>query len=250
MILQRVTAGLKKHDWGTVVLEVLIVVVGIFAALQVDDWNQRRKDRVLEQQYLERLHTDAITAVERQREARNWNQTRVRTQEIVIGAIRSGALGDDQRAGFSVGLAHAGSHNPLIWHWGTVEELYSTGNILLINDTGLRNLISATEGGYMRRLEIINAAKAQIHISRGQISRHFDPIEYGYSSDSPATVHFDFEALSSDKEFIATFSNLHLNSKRVVLFSEAHLVALEEFEAGVARARDVEPMAAVKDSEQ
>ena len=42
MILQRITASLKKRDWETVVLEILIVVVGIFIGLQVDDWNRSR----------------------------------------------------------------------------------------------------------------------------------------------------------------------------------------------------------------
>lgn len=60
MILQRIAASLKKRDWGTVVLEVAIVVVGIFIGLQVDDWNQRRQDRALEQQYLERLYADML----------------------------------------------------------------------------------------------------------------------------------------------------------------------------------------------
>jgi hypothetical protein len=58
MILQRVGKGLKNHDWGTVVLEVLIVVVGIFIGLQVDDWNEARRNRAVEQEYLERLWTE------------------------------------------------------------------------------------------------------------------------------------------------------------------------------------------------
>ena len=58
MILRKLVTGLKKRDWGTVVLEVLIVVVGIFIGLQVDDWNQARKDRSDIAIYLERIHKD------------------------------------------------------------------------------------------------------------------------------------------------------------------------------------------------
>jgi len=36
VILQRLALSLKKRDWGLVLLEVLIVVIGIFVGLQVD----------------------------------------------------------------------------------------------------------------------------------------------------------------------------------------------------------------------
>jgi hypothetical protein len=58
MILGRLAAGLKQRDWGTIVLEVLIVVVGIFIGLQVDDWNQARIGRADIAEYLERIQVD------------------------------------------------------------------------------------------------------------------------------------------------------------------------------------------------
>ncbi len=45
MILQRLATALRRQDWFTVVLEVFIVVVGILIALQVDNWNEARKER-------------------------------------------------------------------------------------------------------------------------------------------------------------------------------------------------------------
>jgi hypothetical protein len=50
--------AIKEQNWFTVALEMLIVVVGIFIGLQVNDWNQARVDRVLESRYLERLQAD------------------------------------------------------------------------------------------------------------------------------------------------------------------------------------------------
>ena len=43
MILRSIADGLSQRKWGTVATEVLIVVVGIFIGLQVDDWNQARR---------------------------------------------------------------------------------------------------------------------------------------------------------------------------------------------------------------
>lgn len=55
MILRRLADAIRTQNWFTVVLEVAIVVVGIFIGLQVDDWNQRRVDKVREQAILASL---------------------------------------------------------------------------------------------------------------------------------------------------------------------------------------------------
>ena len=58
MILSNLATGLKQRDWGTVAVEVLIVVVGIFIGLQVNDWNQARIDRADIAEYMERVQGD------------------------------------------------------------------------------------------------------------------------------------------------------------------------------------------------
>lgn len=46
MILRRLAESLRNQNWMTFLVELVLVVVGIFIALQVDDWNQARKDRI------------------------------------------------------------------------------------------------------------------------------------------------------------------------------------------------------------
>lgn len=58
MILRNLAKALREQNWFTVVLEVLIVVVGIFIGLQVDAWNEVRKDRLSEHRYLERMYDE------------------------------------------------------------------------------------------------------------------------------------------------------------------------------------------------
>jgi len=61
MILRRIAKGIKTQDWFVVMLEVLIVVVGIFIGLQVDDWNEGRKTQERESEYLAALSEDLKT---------------------------------------------------------------------------------------------------------------------------------------------------------------------------------------------
>ncbi len=44
-LLDRMSHAIRRQDWFQVAIEVLIVVVGILIALQVDNWNETRKAR-------------------------------------------------------------------------------------------------------------------------------------------------------------------------------------------------------------
>lgn len=44
MILRRLAQSLRRQDWVTVVLEIGIVVLGVFLGIQVANWNQDRLD--------------------------------------------------------------------------------------------------------------------------------------------------------------------------------------------------------------
>jgi len=58
MILRRLTEALRRQDWATVVIETLIVVLGVFLGLQVNNWNEARADRSREAVYLASLSED------------------------------------------------------------------------------------------------------------------------------------------------------------------------------------------------
>ena len=62
MLLSRFVGALRKQDWLTVCLEILIVVVGIFLGLQANDWAAERQNRRVEQAALERLLLETQTA--------------------------------------------------------------------------------------------------------------------------------------------------------------------------------------------
>lgn len=51
----RLAQALRDQNWAAAGIEFLIVVLGIFVALQADNWNQDRKDRQLERIYIARL---------------------------------------------------------------------------------------------------------------------------------------------------------------------------------------------------
>jgi hypothetical protein len=52
MILRRLAHAIREQNWFAVVLEVAVVVLGIFVGLQVNDWNHWRLERESDQRAL------------------------------------------------------------------------------------------------------------------------------------------------------------------------------------------------------
>lgn len=55
MLLRKVTMHVRGQNWTAVLIDLVVVVVGVFVGLQVQDWNEFRKDRIEEQKLLVRL---------------------------------------------------------------------------------------------------------------------------------------------------------------------------------------------------
>jgi hypothetical protein len=58
MILRRVVEHTKTQNWFAVLLDLFIVIIGVFIALEVANWNQARQDRQEERRYYGQLLVD------------------------------------------------------------------------------------------------------------------------------------------------------------------------------------------------
>lgn len=58
MVLGRLVAALRAQSWGTVLIELMIVSVGVFLGVQFGNWNDRRIQAEQEQVYLDKLAAD------------------------------------------------------------------------------------------------------------------------------------------------------------------------------------------------
>lgn len=141
MIWQRLAESLRRRDWGTVLLEILIVVVGIFVGLQVDDWNQLRQDRRDERVFLAQLHSDVVLAEElseRVRERRLENlDYMLRAADVLYGRIDREELTLDECR--SVGSVTA--LNIVVANLPSFQELIGTGRLHILHHDDLRSAL-------------------------------------------------------------------------------------------------------------
>jgi hypothetical protein len=146
MSLGNLVIRLRERDWTSVIIEVLIVVAGVFIGLQVTNWNEDRKDTQRGNEYLRRLHDELLQDAQVLQEiSRFWRQ---------VGANGAAALAHAED-----GTLHRGSawetvlayyQASQVWPYRkpdvTFEEIRGSGNLLLIRDATLRARIAGHYG--------------------------------------------------------------------------------------------------------
>ena len=142
---QRDFSGIGTR-WRWLFWETLIIVLGVLIAFAVNDFWSDRQDRVLEIQYLKRLHADIRSDEEW---TTNYNQGQIIRKMAALDAIAPVVRGrkpvpDDLQAFLrDVTFAAIGGASPSYFvNRTTFDDLKATGNLRLIRDTGIRGKLS------------------------------------------------------------------------------------------------------------
>ena len=163
MILRRMADAIREQSWFTVVLEVLIIVLGIFIGLQVDDWNKYRQDRSDEKLYLNRLHDEVLNA--EKLAARLVGRRLERQQlsfdllEVVFNDLGRHSLTADEC--MTVGALHY--FNVVVSGLSAADELTASGRMRILLDTELRAALGALKQAHDATATYIRIQNAVAH---------------------------------------------------------------------------------------
>ena len=138
MILNRIATKLRKGDWGTVVVEIFVVVIGIFLGLQVDDWNDGRKERQKEFHYLERLEEDLEQDLRSIESSLRAYSDREKMVDFLLDTIENPGLVRTEPSYFIRSIQLAAFTSPPVISDHTYEELKFGGDLTLVRDEALR----------------------------------------------------------------------------------------------------------------
>lgn len=137
MILHRLSNAVRKQEWLTVAIELLIVVLGVFLGLQANNWNEARLEARQSGVFTERLIADLRI------EAWNYDTTlgylgQVQSNADRALAVLNGSLvaADEE---FLIYAYRATQYSDVLRRRATYDELTSTGTIGLIRDSYLRD---------------------------------------------------------------------------------------------------------------
>ncbi len=119
--------------------EIILIVIGIFLALQLNNWNEGRKDRIEEREVLERIYDELQGHVERMATGGQGAPSRFEMIDRLI-SIFDGEPIEDNTA-FLQEVMQVGNISIRKQVKSTYAELLSSGRFSLIQNVDLRNSI-------------------------------------------------------------------------------------------------------------
>jgi len=169
MRLRRIGAHLKEQNWTAVVLDFIIVVVGVFVGLQVNNWNEARHDAVRGEEYLQRIHSDLLADVGAlNRRLVFWTDV-VDYGAAALDFAENGKLKDGSAWETLLAFYQASQIWPYTTSDGTYQELIAAGDLGLVSDSDLRDSLAdyyvTGSRRLARRVDVIPAYREEI---RGQ----------------------------------------------------------------------------------
>jgi len=136
MLLRRVIEHLRKQEWTAIGIDFLIVVIGVFVATQVSNWNAEGAESRHAGYLRQALHTEFKT-IESELVASLDNITRYQAaSRSLVKAIRDDALppDDDEVKGWIVNSINLGRQSP---RSAVYLQMVSDGDLRLIDNAEL-----------------------------------------------------------------------------------------------------------------
>jgi hypothetical protein len=141
MFIHRFAQSIRRQDWFAVLIEILVVLVGLVTAFQVDRWWEARGDRMAEATYLSRLISDIEVDIPELEFAIRLAEVRLGFGDLLVKAGADPAAALTQPGTFLAAVSQAAyTYTPaLAAH--TFEDLRSTGNLKLIRDADIKHAL-------------------------------------------------------------------------------------------------------------
>ena len=154
MLLRRVIAHLRKQEWTAISVDFLIVVVGVFVGLQVNNWNEARVEGVRSREYVSRIRAELVADMTELKRNRSLWQKVANEGYAAVSYAETGARSGATDWEILRSFLNASHSFPLSFSDTTYSELRSAGELRLIADPDLRSgladyyvLVAARRGG-------------------------------------------------------------------------------------------------------
>jgi hypothetical protein len=211
MILRKLADAIREQHWSTVILEILIVVVGIFIGLQVDGWNEgRKKQQDIEVQLLRIADDAAVLLAETDRLIVGFDN-RIARFQIALEVLDGTPLTEENTRAFERALDESYQLNEIEVDLPGLNILMNTGDIDQVADANVRNALLALTNEWRRRKTVIGHVRSLLDIVNRDI---FKGISYDIvgldaerSDGAEFKIRYDLDRLRADLGLRAALSN-------------------------------------------
>ncbi|GGZ95388.1 DUF6090 family protein [Algibacter mikhailovii] len=201
LLVENKTGKYFKYAIG----EILLVVIGILIALQINNWNENRKNNNIEQSTLISLKSDLESALVQLNNKIGQNRDYKQMDSILLDVIHfKKDISEDSLVGLTLSHIFSPGFDPEL---GTLNEILSTGKMEIIQNRNLRKHIS-TWNKYMDELEEVDEKLAHFDL---QVKDPLYSKQLPYRNSISAYLNYN---LKTNYEFPK--SNFEWNSKALL----------------------------------
>ena len=218
MPILRMNKAAKEINWLSLSIELVILIVGFSVGLQVNEWENRRNDGLLEREYMERLLEDfALSENALQKDVQNLTAS---TGKLSIGISRLSkpklAEEDHQK------VFEAAGASPIVGAFGvifgTIEELKDTGNMRLLSSKELRVALANLHQKYRQTIRISEMRNLLRSQSFPVLARQIKPNDRG-------AVMWDNELAEKNKRELFIALTVLLQNQKLDLENTKELIS-------------------------
>jgi len=153
MLLRRFGRHIRNQDWFAVLIDIVVVVVGLFLAFQADRIWEEQREKQQEAEYIQRLISDLQSDIPSIEYSIQLADLRLGFIELLMTVSDEPQKALEYPAVFLVAVNQAAfTYTPQLTSH-TFEDLRSTGNMRLILDQEVKALLYKYYGFYTEQLQ-------------------------------------------------------------------------------------------------
>ena len=194
--------------------EILLVMIGILLALQVNNWNETRKQLAQERQLLERLQTEMQTNQHLIQEELNNLRSVSQSTRMLLDAIGTNpkSYSRDSINLMMNGLSFTPKYSP---NQGSLSSIISSGQITIISNESLNVKLTEWPGlledyNYTQRIFYDLSKKQWMEFMLNVYPIRDHQVETAFGTTGPSRFHYNQERILSTMtiETIAEFKRI------------------------------------------
>jgi hypothetical protein len=204
LLMENKTGKYFKYAIG----EIILVVIGILIALQINNWNENRKIQSKSYDYMQRLKVDLDNVLEDVNRSVNSTERNYNQALVTLEALETKKLLPNKRGDFESYLKRYFQFQITIQNTTAYNEMLSSGDLGLIKNEWLRTAF-ANLSDYREFIIKVNqsnhdAYKNNLELFQKHVRYH---IQYRDTDSTTVEAKYDFDSMSNDNLFINSISN-------------------------------------------
>ena len=198
--------------------EIILVVIGILIALQINNWNENRKEKKIETSILNELQSDFKSDLLSLNEDIEINKRAIRSNELITKVLMSNIDYNDSLDLHFGNIQYSASFTV---NTGGFENLKSRGFEIIANDTLRKDIIELQDRWY-DYLFILNQKNNTINIEQllPTYRKYFTNLSYTFKDQYVSFTPVNFESLRNNTDFLQLIAYQKFNNEKTVQYLE------------------------------